>query len=181
MPWDGTELWVGDLAEDGSLQNAQHVAGSVDESIFQPEWSPDGILHFVSDRTGWWNLYRWRGGKVEALAPLEAEFGVPAWVFGGPTYAFDSAGRIICSYRQEARWRLAALDTTTLALTPIDTPYTEIGDVVAGNGQVFFGAAAPTEPAALVGLDLEHPGNRGPAEVERCHAGCRLPVDRAAD
>jgi len=24
--------------------------------IFQPEWSPEGVLYFVSDRSGWWNL-----------------------------------------------------------------------------------------------------------------------------
>ena len=60
MPWDGTELWVGELDASGSIIRAEHVAGGSDESIFQPEWSPDGILYFVSDRTGWWNLYRWR-------------------------------------------------------------------------------------------------------------------------
>ncbi len=57
------------------------VAGGRDESIFQPEWSPEGVLHFVSDRSGWWNLYRWRAGQVEALRPMEAEFGEPQWVF----------------------------------------------------------------------------------------------------
>ena len=58
MPWDGTELWVGEMTTSGILRQVQKVAGYVDESIFQPEWSPDGVLHFVSDRTGWWNLYR---------------------------------------------------------------------------------------------------------------------------
>src|SRR5262249_12909114 len=91
MPWDGTELWVADIGDDGGLDSERTlVAGSADESIFQPEWSPDGILHFVSDRTGWWNLYRWRNGKVEALCPMEAEFGMPQWVFGMSTYGFES-------------------------------------------------------------------------------------------
>ncbi|HLG69673.1 MAG TPA: S9 family peptidase, partial [Chloroflexota bacterium] len=47
MPWDGTDLWVANL--DGS--QPEHVAGGPGESVFQPEWSPDGILHYVSDRT----------------------------------------------------------------------------------------------------------------------------------
>src|SRR5713226_2026901 len=55
MPWDGSELWVGDLAADGSVSNARRVAGGERESIFQPEWSPAGELHIVTDRTGWWN------------------------------------------------------------------------------------------------------------------------------
>ena len=71
---------------------------STGESIFQPEWSPDGVLYFVSDRTGWWNLYRQRGGHVEAMAPIRAEFGVPAWVLGAHTYAFESEDRIVCQY-----------------------------------------------------------------------------------
>src|SRR5512138_3122388 len=67
MPWDGCELWQADMADDGTPQNAELVAGSTTESIFQPEWSPDGILHFVAETTGWWNLYRWKDGKAEAL------------------------------------------------------------------------------------------------------------------
>lgn len=59
MPWDGTQLWVASIQADGLLGEPQLVAGGVEESVFQPEWSPDGVLYFVSDRTGWWNLYRW--------------------------------------------------------------------------------------------------------------------------
>src|SRR5262245_46542127 len=88
MPWDGTELWAADVSEDGSLINPVRVAGGVDESIFQPEWSPAGDLYFVSDRTGWWNLYRWCEGRIEAICPMDAEFGLPQWVFGMSTYAF---------------------------------------------------------------------------------------------
>src|SRR5688572_4067463 len=82
MPWDGTELWMADVKEDGTLQHAELVAGSVTESIFQPEWSSDDILHFIAEDTGWWNLYHWKDGKAEALHPIEAEFGKPQWVFG---------------------------------------------------------------------------------------------------
>src|SRR5262245_58557569 len=76
MPWDGTELWTATIARDGSVERPRRVAGGGDESIFQPEWSPDGTLYFVSDRSGWWNLYRWRE-RVEPICPLEADFGRP--------------------------------------------------------------------------------------------------------
>jgi WD40-like Beta Propeller Repeat len=83
MPWDGTELWTGDLTPDGSIAGSRRVAGGPEESIFQPEWGPDGRLYFVSDRSGWWNLYRLGdGGEAVPLAPRAAEFGVPQWVFG---------------------------------------------------------------------------------------------------
>jgi dipeptidyl aminopeptidase/acylaminoacyl peptidase len=154
MPWDGTELWVGELQADGSLGQVERVAGGISESIFQPEWSPDGVLYFISDWTGWWNLYRWRGGQVEPVVQMEAEFGLPQWVFGRSTYAFASARRIICAYTQHGTWQLASLDTATGALTPIETPYTEIEYVRAGPDRVVFYGGSPTEPESIVQLDL---------------------------
>ena len=154
MPWDGTELWVAKLQADGSLRRTEQVAGGVSESIFQPEWSPDGVLYFVSDRTGWWNLYRWRDGQVEPLVEMEAEFGEPQWVFGMSTYAFESASRILCAYTRQGDWRLASLDTTTRMLEPIETPYSEIGGLRAGPGEVVFRAGSPTEFTSIVRFDL---------------------------
>jgi dipeptidyl aminopeptidase/acylaminoacyl peptidase len=153
MPWDGCELWVAELDRSGDILSPQKVAGSPAESIFQPEWSPDGILHFVSDRTGWWNLYRWREGNVEALCPMEAEFGGPQWVFGMSYYAF-AGGAILCAYEKNGHSHLASLDPGTLKLTPIELPYTEIWRVKAGKGFVVLGVGSPTEPSALVRLDL---------------------------
>lgn len=154
MPWDGTELWVGELKDDGSISEAKLVAGGLDESIFQPEWSPEGVLHFVSDRSGWWNLYCWRDGRVEPLVEMEAEFGRPQWVFGNPTYAFESAGRIVCALGQRGTWQLASLDTTTRVLTPIETPYTEIVGVRAAPRRVVFLAGSPTQEMSVVQLDV---------------------------
>ena len=154
MPWDGTELWVGELVADGSLGQSERVAGGEDESIFQPEWSPDGVLHFVSDQTGWWNLYRWRDGRVEPFIKVEAEFGLPQWVFGMSTYAFESTSRILCAYTQQGTWRLASLNTTTGELEPIEIPYSGTEYVQVASGRVVFLAGSPTEPTSVVQLNL---------------------------
>lgn len=154
MPWDGCELWVGELTPDGSVRNAELIAGGVNVSIFQPEWSPEGILHFISDRTGWWNLYCWRNGNIIALCEKNAEFGLPQWAFGMSTYAFANAHRIICSYTEQGVWCLASLDTTTGTLSPIETPYSTIRQVRATAGQVVFIGGSPTEPVSIVQLDL---------------------------
>lgn len=154
LPWDGTELWVAEIHADGSLGPRQLVAGGKDESIFQPEWSPDGTLYFVSDRTGWWNLYRWREGWVEHLVDRQAEFGRPQWVFGLTTYAFESAERLICTYAQNGVWFMASLDTRTLQFEPIPLPYSLITGLRARPGQVVCLAGSPTESAAIIQLDL---------------------------
>ena len=155
MPWDGTELWVSELDESGSITRSELVAGGQEESIFQPEWSPDGVLYFVSDRTNWWNLYRWRNGRIEALCEMEAEFGLPQWVFGMSTYAFESPERIICTYSQRGMSHLASLDTETLELEEIETPYTYISGVRASAGRALFLAGSPIDKLAVVVLDLE--------------------------
>jgi dipeptidyl aminopeptidase/acylaminoacyl peptidase len=156
MPWDGTELWVGEVAADGSIAAARRVAGGPDESIFQPTWSPDGVLCFVSDRSGWWNLYRLpdaAAGVPEPLCPMEAEFGLPQWVFRMETYAWESSQRLVCSYSSGGRDSLALLDTSLGTLEPIATPYTSIAQPKMLEGRVAFIGAAPTEAAALVLLD----------------------------
>lgn len=154
MPWDGTELWVGRLANDGSIVEKEKIAGGIDESICQPEWSPDGILYFVSDRTGWWNLYRWKEGKIEPLCPIDAEFGQPQWVFGTSLYAFASKRKIVCSYTKNGADYLAALDTQTKTMHGIETPFTSISQVRCADERVVFIGASPTESTAVISLDL---------------------------
>ncbi|HEV7903724.1 MAG TPA: S9 family peptidase [Pyrinomonadaceae bacterium] len=160
MPWDGTELWCGDVEEDGTIGNARRVAGGREESIFQPEWSPDGRLHFVSDKSGWWNLYRVAGdaGAGETFEPLcemEAEFGQPQWVFGMSTYAFTAATEIICAYTVRGMSSLARLDTERKQLERIESPYADIQYLQAAtNRRVVFRAGAPHMSPSIVALDL---------------------------
>ena len=153
MPWDGAELWVGEIDTDGSLSHTECVAGDVDESIFQPEWSPDGTLYFVSDRTNWWNLYRYQAGTVEPVYEMEAEFGRPQWIFGMSTYQFVSPNRIICTYTQDGFWHLACLDTVTRRLDRIETPYTSISNLQATHGGILFSGSSSTESASIVRFD----------------------------
>ncbi|MDT5061140.1 MAG: hypothetical protein QOH63_1599 [Acidobacteriota bacterium] len=155
MPWDGTELWVGEFTDDGSLVRERIVAGGIDESIFQPEWSPDGTLYFVSDSSGWWNLYRERSaGSVEPLHEMQAEFGLPQWGFGMSTYAFDSAERIICVYIEKGSSGLASLSTRSAKFEKIETPYTDITYLGASKGRAVFRGGSPTEPASIIQRDL---------------------------
>jgi len=156
MPWDGSELWVGKLNEHGPISEAMPIAGGVTESVVQPEWSPQGTLYFVSDRTGWWNLYRWRAGKVEPVYPMDAEFGEPAWVFGNALYGFDSERWVLCSYLKDGRSYLAMIDTANGALNPVETPYSAISriQIRRGGGQAVLIAASATEPQSIISLNL---------------------------
>ncbi len=166
MPWDGTELWVGQLSADGAIADRRRVAGGVAEAVFQPEWSPDGVLYFVSDRSGWWNLYREKGGRpvprdqgsrgdpnTEAIHPQEAEFGSAQWTFRMSRYAFVSAKELVCSFSHDGAAALLKIDLDTLAATPIASEFTEISSLRAAAGHLYFRGAAPARFAAIVRLD----------------------------
>lgn len=150
MPWDGTELWVADIAPNGSLHNERCVAGGHEESIFQPQWSPDGTLYFVSDRSNWWNLYRESTDGVTCVLAMEAEFGAPQWVFGLSTYAFLSAREVVCAYNVRGMWQLGVVDTQTQHMRHVENHFTDISGVHAGSGRVVFTAGSPTQASAIV-------------------------------
>jgi dipeptidyl aminopeptidase/acylaminoacyl peptidase len=157
MPWNGTTLYLADIAESGAVGAPRPIAGGPAESIFQPEWSPDGAaIVLVSDRSGWWNLYRYElaTGTTRALAPMAAEFGVPLWQLGSSTYAFAGPGRIVCAYSGVGLGKLAVLELASGALTPLDLPFTDFGSIKAAGDRVVLRAGASNHPASIVELDL---------------------------
>ena len=155
MPWDGSQLWLADLDAEGCPQTPRLIAGGPEESVMQPEFSPGGRLYFVSDRSGWWNLYRTADGAPEALCPMAAEFGVPPWVFADRRYVIESEQRIVCAYQEQGVGRLASLHPESRQLATIDVPYTALAYLQASAGRVAFLAASPGESDTLVTLDLE--------------------------
>ena len=152
MPWDGSELWVGRLGPDGGIAEKRRVAGGAAESIVQPEWSPDGVLHFISDRSGWWNLYRWASADIERICPRAAEFGRPQWAFRMSSYAFRDARHLVASCLEGGLSRLLAVDLATLAATPIDAPFTDITSLRADAGGIYFRGGSPDAFSAIVRL-----------------------------
>lgn len=156
MPWDGTELWVADVSDSGGLANAVRVAGGERESIYQPGWSPDGTLYFVSDRDGWWKLYR-SSRSIEPVVrnpPLDAEFGRPEWVFGTSTWTCAGPSRLVVSYTREGRWHLALVDAASGILTDLAPELQPHDWVAASTTHAVVIAGFDTKPDAVVRVDL---------------------------
>jgi len=150
MPWDGTELWVADLALDGTLSNPQRIAGGPDESIFQPEWGWRDELYFISDGTNWWNLYAWRDGTIRPLAPLEAELGAPQWVFGQTMYVVLADGRIACIYSQDGSDHLGVIPAGGGSLQAVKLDYTAFDSLATDGERLWVAGGSPTESAAIL-------------------------------
>jgi dipeptidyl aminopeptidase/acylaminoacyl peptidase len=171
MPFDGTELWVADLAADGSLRDPRRVAGRLPsasasgQAVVAPEWSPSGDLCFANDPDGWWNLYTEHDGEIIALTAMEAEFAWPAWAFGQRPFGFLSDGRIACLYGQGGVQHAALLDPASGELLDLDLPHTAIDwpQLAVEGSAAALVAAGPTIPAQVLHIDF---ASRG-AEVLR--------------
>ena len=157
MPWDGTELWVADIDAQGKPGSPTHVSGDDTTSIFQPEWSPDNTLYFVSDKTGWWNIARLESSGTTFVTRLESEFGLPQWVFGQTTYAFCGRNSIYCTHITDGHGRLSRLDTTTLKLTETAVPHNAFTSICAQHDTVCCIAASETEFPQVIKLDVDRP------------------------
>jgi dipeptidyl aminopeptidase/acylaminoacyl peptidase len=153
LPWDGTNLQTANVIN-GYLSAPTLIAGGANETVFQPQWLNDGSLYFISDRTGWGNLYCWQNGKVAAICKLAAEFSLPQWVFGMSTYAFVGKHRIVCTYSQGGTWHLALINTLSQHLTHLNVPYTDISSVRAAGNSVYCCAATPTQSNQIIEIDL---------------------------
>jgi dipeptidyl aminopeptidase/acylaminoacyl peptidase len=153
MPWDGTELWVATFGADLSLGPPRLVAGGRNESISSPRWSPDGHLHFISDRSGWWNLYADDGGTGRALAPRDAEFAGPDWTLGQSPFTFLRDGTVVVTWDSEGRTHLGCLRAGG-ELIEIEVPYTSLGSLVAADASICAVAGSPTDEPAVVRIDV---------------------------
>ncbi|MEX0642565.1 MAG: S9 family peptidase [Pirellulales bacterium] len=154
MPWDDTELFVATFDEAGALGPSRRVAGELEESVFQPAWSPDGTLYFVSDRTDWWNLYAERDGEIVPVLPMEAEFGVPQWVFGSATYGFEQDGHLVARFVRGGKWEIMRIEPRTGKHESLKLPYSHVSSIEIGRGVAFATAGSPTSPETLIAMDL---------------------------
>ena len=155
LPWDATELWLAKIADDGSIQSSEMIAGGDNESIFQPQWASDGKLYFVSDKSGWWNIYCWGAGEVEPVIEMAAEFGLPQWVFGMSTFGIIDHQTLASAFSKDGIWQFGIIDLPSKSLNILDLPFTYITQVRASRNQVVFQAGSPQQSGAIVSVNLE--------------------------
>jgi len=182
MPWDGSELWVADVTAAGTLESETVIAGGPSESIYQPGWSPDGTLYYVSDRSGYWRLYRSdrsdrsdRSGRSDRSVvlnpPATAEFGRPQWVFGTSTWACAGSSRLVVSYTRNGRWHLATIDIASGALSDIAPQIMPHDWLTATDTHAVLVAGSATQPDAVVRVDLAS------GAVDTLRRGSALAID----
>ena len=169
MPWDATRLYVADLTPAG-LANLRQVAGGADISVIDPQWRDDGTLTWISDQTGWWNLYDDRDGKPRALRPESLEFGGPLWQLGQSNYALVAGDHILASVGEAGGDRLWRWAGTGAAVRKFDLPflgYAALHAVDATHVAMLAGSA--TETATVIVVDIETGGYEVVAQPSPTH------------
>jgi len=145
MPWNGTTLWKVGLGETPSW-----VAGGPRESIFQPEWSPDGRLHFASDRTGWWNLYRQNPDGIEPVFEINGDIGTCQWVFRLRRYGFlDDGSMLAVATTQHGPLLLVVDDEGSIRHLPLPGTWLAPFMAVTGSSAVMVAGAADRFPEVV--------------------------------
>ncbi|KAA8887134.1 S9 family peptidase [Nocardia colli] len=173
MPWDDTVLRVRDLATGADTV----VAGGPGESVMEPRWQSDGSLLFLSDRSGWWNLYRWTSdGTVAPVIELDAEIGMPAWQLGSSRYAVLEDGSIVF-----ARWRDGydgfGLRRPDGSVADLDLPFSAITAIErVGADAVVVVAATPATELGVYRIEFAS----GAAKFESIRAPRDLGLDPAS-
>ncbi len=176
MPWDATELWLAEVAANGSLLSPRRIAGDArgSVSITEPQWGPDGTLFCVSDASGWWNIQRFDGSDLIPVVSLDAEFGQPQWEFSMSSYAVMDECCLVAQYGNADGRKLAVVDLEVGELRPIETPFNSFGYFTAACGpRVICAAAGPDVGAAIVAIDVDT------GEVETIRASASPELDPA--
>ncbi|MDG2501101.1 MAG: prolyl oligopeptidase family serine peptidase [Porticoccaceae bacterium] len=172
MPWDATQLWQATIAN-GELTEKTLVAGADNSSaIFQPHWSPDSTLYYVSDKNNWWNIYRLENGTAIPVLEMEAEFATPLWQLGMTTFDFIDANTIACVWTDSGLWHSGFINITAGALTIADHQYSSLQAVACHQGSVYMVAGAAALANQIVGID-------GSTQVTSVYAPSTLDVDQA--
>jgi dipeptidyl aminopeptidase/acylaminoacyl peptidase len=155
MPWDGTELRVADVRPDGTCEHPRTLIGTPTESVMQPEWADDNSLFAVSDRSGWWNLYRVAlDGTCDPVHAEAAEYAGAMWVLGMRWYAPRADGRLL-AVRTFGSDSLVILDPDTGQASAVDLPGISAVSLSAVDGdRVLLTCAGPRTPGGIRTLDL---------------------------
>lgn len=149
MPWDSTVAHFARVTRDGTLIEAQRIAGGPGISVVDPGFLPDGSVMLISDETGWWQPYLIdpRAGSSRQVSDLQAEFAAPLWVLGRRNWAHVAGGRLLL----RPAGRPAILDTFTGELTELDPSWTAVGDLAADrSGRTALVVGADDQPTEVV-------------------------------
>ena len=172
MPWDATQLWQATISNGNLIEKKRVAGGDNNQAIFQPHWSPNNTLYYVSDITNWWNIYRFENGIGAPVLRMDAEFATPLWQLGMTTFDFIDANTIACIWTVSGIWHSGFIDVATGVLTTVQTPYSSMQAVACHQGSIYFVAGASVLASQIGGVNLQ-------GQVSPIYAPATVDLDKA--
>lgn len=154
MPWDETELYIANISDKKGLDEVKLIDSSA--SIIEPQFSKKGVLHFLSDRSGFWNLYTYENEASHPVYPVDFEIGGPQWVFGLHDYTFLENGHIACIGTKKAVDSLYVIDPFKKKIVRLETPFTSLADLYLVKDTLVFKAASPMHGSCIATYHLKN-------------------------
>ncbi|CZS91258.1 related to dipeptidyl aminopeptidases/acylaminoacyl-peptidases [Rhynchosporium graminicola] len=168
MPWTGSEVHVANW-ENGKVGKTTKVAGKArEESISMPKWHIDNTLLFASDRTGFWQLYRYdpvseNTTYLHLKGYEDAEMGCREFGLGSCTYLSMDANTLVITYNKDATNGLLLYDIAKDYVTELPTGLVTIDQCALSkvSPTVFAVIGATlTSPEALYLIDITRPSEK---------------------
>ena len=157
MPWDGTELRTAQIDTSGNLINQKVCAGSASEAVNSPVWSPAGDLYFVSDASGFWNVWEFNANqKKRQIVSESAEWAHPMWQVGTHLLRILDSGELVGIHGSPAQERIAIVDPTNGTWRNLDCELTNFAHLSIQDTRVYAIGGGPKTLTALVELKVDN-------------------------
>lgn len=157
MPWDGTELRIAKVDEAGNLFDQQVCAGSISEAVNSPVWSPNGNLYFISDASGFWNVWELNPDHTkQQLVSESAEWAHPMWLVGTHLLRILDDGQLVGVHGNPACEKIAIIDPTTRTWRDLDCDLTNFSHLSIDKNSIYVIGGGPKTLSALYELATDY-------------------------
>jgi dipeptidyl aminopeptidase/acylaminoacyl peptidase len=153
MPWDGTQLHVGEFDAGGALMNDTIVAGGAAESIVQPEWMSAERIVFASDQSGFWNLYSYDSSGIYCIYSDAAEYAAPAWSFGARHFVALGPRHVVAQRIHNGAATMSIIDIDRGIATPLPSDWQVFDALTVSGGRIYCIAGRSDRLQAIIWLD----------------------------
>ncbi|XP_028398795.1 uncharacterized protein LOC114522328 [Dendronephthya gigantea] len=160
MPWDTVALWTGQLSTDGKYLtegSSRQISCNAGVSIMSPRWTLEHALYFISDRSGWWNLYKYNFDTRDEhnVFPIKKEIGMPQKLFGRCSYATHPKNpkklAVVCG------GAIGILDAEIEKMETINTGFVshQYPTFSPSGDKIYCIGGSTTRPICLIEVDIE--------------------------
>ncbi|MCH9621457.1 MAG: hypothetical protein S4CHLAM20_08770 [Chlamydiia bacterium] len=149
MSWDEADVWKISLSDTQEVISKKMISQKGDTSSCDPIFTEDNQLLFISDETGFWNIYNENGS---CLLNKDADFTKPHWKLGNKLYTPISEEKIATVFTENAIDRLGVISNNKLDI--LDLPFSTYMSLIHSNNKLYFIAASPSHNQGVFSYDL---------------------------